>query len=69
MRKNICEIVDKFDINADADEESEFTSTETTSYMSLFRYATCGDKMFAFVGFLCSMIFGAGQPAMMLVFG
>jgi hypothetical protein len=37
--------------------------------MELFRYSTCPDKIFAGFGFAASLGFGAGMPAMCLLFG
>jgi len=37
--------------------------------MELFRYSTCPDKVFAGFGFAASVGFGAGMPAMCLLFG
>lgn len=35
----------------------------------VFRYASCGDKMVFFIGFLGSVVFGAALPGFSLVFG
>ena len=65
----VTKIVSEFDEKKEVNEESEFTTTETVGYMSLFRYMDGSDKVFAVIGMFTSIGYGAGMPAMCLLFG
>ena len=60
-----------FDPAADGpDAESEFDSTETVSFKELvMRYADGSDIILCICGTIFSTIFGAGMPALCIIFG
>ena len=60
-------MVDSYDVKAG--NESAFATTDTITLKEVQRFASTGDLVFKWLGFFSGIIFGAGMPAMCLIFG